>query len=85
MKHAMGGGGGVGGWMWRFSALGAGMGTRRQSLPQCLGKGVLIPNWQVWGWRHAVLGITWTPGETEMIKMTNPVVSLTFQYYLPEQ
>lgn len=58
--------------------------TWRQSLPQCLGEeGIPIPSRQAWGWRHAVLGITRTPGETEMIKMANSVDFLIFQSYLP--
>lgn len=37
-------------------------------------EGILIPSRQVWGWTHADLGITWMPGETEIMKMANLVV-----------
>lgn len=39
---------------------------------QCLGEGgILTPGLQVLVWTHAVRGITWMPGETERIKMSN--------------
>lgn len=56
----------------------------RQGLPQGLGEeGILIPSRQVWGWRHADLWITRTPGEKEMITVANLAVFLTLQFCFP--
>jgi hypothetical protein len=60
-----------------------GRGTNDGEVPwaQCLGDGgILIPSRQVWDWTHAVLGITWMPGETEMIKMANLMGFLTLPF-----
>lgn len=76
MKHAMWGGTQVGG--------SSRVETWRRSLPQCLGaEGTPLPSRQVWGWRHAVWGITQTPRERDMIKMANLIVLLTHLSYLP--
>lgn len=65
MKHAMEGGGG--GKDSQTEVLRPGLGTWRQSLPQCPGEeGILMPSRQFRGRRHAVLGVTWTPEETEV-------------------
>lgn len=39
---------------------------------QCLGEGgILTPGLQVLVWTHAVRGLTWMPGETERIEVSN--------------
>jgi hypothetical protein len=51
---------------------------------QCLGEGgILTPGLQVLEWTHAVRGITWMPGETEMIKMSNSIGLLSRPPCLP--
>lgn len=53
---------------------------------QCLGEeGILTPGLQVWVLTHAVRGITWMPGETERIKMSNPAGLLSHPSCFPKR